>query len=229
MYRTRMSRRQLKKQRMRDIIIKAAQEAFSNQPYDDVNMDEIAEKALLSRATLYNFFDNKEALYFEVGLILIPELVPPIMEIEPTGMDKIMKLVPIGFYGILEDPLNFNIIRRFMEKNNEAEHPIEDTYNNMTEEQLDTLDLTGDTIMLRYFHELQKYVEIWGNAIKTGQEDGTIRSDIKTSHLNQLIFMYIMGMLEQIVLQREALRNVGLPVEEAIEMLTDSLRRILQS
>ena len=115
-----------------------------------------------------------------------------------------------------------------MEKNNEAKSPIEDMYNTMTEEQLDTLDLTGETIMLRYFHELQKYVEIWSDAIRTGQGDGTIRSDIEVSHLNQLTFIYISGMVEQIVLQKNALRNVGLPVEDAIVILTNNLRRILQ-
>jgi AcrR family transcriptional regulator len=216
---------------MRRIIIKAAEEAFSKQPYDEINMDEIAEKALLSRATLYNYFDNKETLYFEVGLegwVLMQELVPPIMEFEPTGMDKIMKLVPLGFHGVLESPLNFLILRRFMEKNNEAEHPIEDVYNAMTKEQLDSLDHTGDTVMLRYFHELQKYVKIWSDAIQIGQEDGSIRSDVEVPHLNQITFMYISGMLEQIVLQREALRNVQLPVDTAILLLSDSLRRILQ-
>lgn len=226
-----MSRRQLKKKRMRGIIIKAAQEAFSNQPYDEVNMDEIAEKALLSRATVYNYFDNKEALYFEVGLeawIQMQELLPPLMEIEPTGIDKVMKLVPIGFHGIIKNPLNFHILRRFMENNNEAESPIEHTYNSMTEEQLDTLDLTGDTVFLRYFHELQKYVEIWSGAIRVGQEDGSIRSDIKVSHLSQILFMYISGMLEQLVLQREALKNIELPVEDAIAILTDNLRKILE-
>ena len=230
-YRTRMSRRQLKKQRMREIIIKAAHEAFSNHPYDAVNMGEIAEKALLSRATLYNYFDNKETLYFEVGLAawnVLYEEMPPLMEDEPTGLGKIMKLIPIGFHGIRKNPLNFLILRRFMEKNNDAKEPIEYTYNEMTEEQRDTVKETGETIMLRYFHGLQKYVEIWSNAISLGQEDGSIRSDIEVPHLNQIYFMYMAGMIEQLVLQRTALENLNLAPEDAIEMLTENLRRMLQ-
>lgn len=226
-----MSRRQLKKQRMRGIIIKAAQQAFSNQPYDAVNMDDIAQKALLSRATLYNYFDNKETLYFEVGLDAWNELyeeLPPLMENEPTGLGKIMKLIPIGFHGIRENPLNFLILRRFMEKNNEAEEPIEYKYNTMTEEERDTVEETGETIMLRYFHGLQSYVDIWSNAIIIGQKDGSIRSDIEAAHLNQIYFMYMAGMIEQLVLQRTALENVNLPVEHAIGMLTDNLRRMLE-
>jgi len=217
---------------MRGIIIKAAHEAFSNQTYETVNMDEIADNALLSRATLYNYFDNKEALYFEVGLdgwnqMLI--LFPPLMEIEPTGIDKIMKLVPISFRGILKDPLYFNILRRFMEINKEAKTPIEKSYYSMTPEELENLDKTGDTILLRYFHELQKYVEIWENAIRTGQKDGTIRDDINAKHLTQLTFMYISGMLDQIVLSLPALENIKLPVNDAVKILIDNLRKTLTS
>lgn len=216
---------------MRGIIIKAAQEAFSSQPYDAVNMDDIAEKALLSRATLYNYFDNKETLYFEVGLAawnMLYEIMPPLMVDEPTGLGKIMKLIPIGFHGIREDPLNFLILRRFMEKNNEAKEPIEYAYNAMSPEQRENVEETGDTIMLRYFHGLQKYVEIWSNAIITGQEDGTIRSDIEVAHLNQIYFMYMAGMLEQLVLNRTTLENIKLSPEDAIVILTENLRRMLE-
>lgn len=225
-----MSRRQLKKQRMREIIIKAAHAAFSNQPYDDVNMDEIAEKALFSRATLYNYFDTKEALYFEVGLdgwVQMHELLPQFMEKEPTGIEKVMKLVPIGFHETLRSPLYFDILRRFMEKNNESPSPIEGTYDSLTEDQRESLDQTGETVMLRYFHGLQKYVAIWSGAIQKGQEDGSIRVDIKASHLSQLTFMYISGMLEQIVLNRTALSNIQLPLEDAIGILTENLRKTL--
>ena len=215
---------------MRGIIIKAAHEAFSNQTFETVNMDEIANNALLSRATLYNYFDNKEALYFEVGLDGWSQMIlilPPLMEIEPTGIDKIMKLVPIGFHGILKDPLYFNILRRFMEINREAEQPIEKRYYSMTVEELDNLDKTGDTVFLRYFHELQKYVEIWENAISTGQKDGTIREDLPAAHLTQITFMYISGMLDQIVLNLPALENIKLPVDDAVKILVDNLRKTL--
>ena len=216
---------------MRGIIIKAAQEAFSNQPYESVNMDDIAEKALLSRATLYNYFDNKETLYFEVGLaawnVLNVEILP-LMGGMSTGLGKIMKLIPIGFHGVREDPLNFLILRRFMEKNNEAKEPIEHTYNAMTEEQRETVEETGETIMLRYFHGLQKYNKIWSDALTQGQEDGSIRNDIEVAHLSQLYFMYMAGMIEQLVLNRTALENINLPAKDAIDILTDNLRRILQ-
>ena len=223
-----MSRRQQKKERMRNIIIQAAQEAFTEQPYDNINMDQIAEKALLSRATLYNYFDTKETLYLEVGTKTWREMqqqIPPLIANDPTGMDKIMRLAPIGFYGVLENPLGYNILRKFMENNNQAESPIEQKYEKHTQEELEKLPNNSDTIQLRYFHELQKYEQIWVEIIQQGQQDGTIRDDIPPIHLSQITFMYFSGMLEQLVLQRDVLRYINLPTETAIEILIDNLRK----
>jgi AcrR family transcriptional regulator len=225
-----MSRRRQKKERMRNIIIQAAKEAFTKQPYDNINMDQIAEKALLSRATLYNYFDTKETLYLEIGIKTwqeMQQLIPPLIINDPTGMDKIMRLAPIGFYGVLENPLGYDILRKYMENNNQAETPIEETYKKHTQEELENLPTTSETIQLRYFHELQKYVQVWVDIIQQGQKDGTIRDDVPPIHLSQITFMYIAGMLEQIVLQREALRYINLPTETTIEILIDNLRKTL--
>ena len=226
-----MSRRFLKRQRMRNIIIEAAHESFGNKPYDAVNMDEIAEKALLSRATLYNYFDNKETLYFEVGLegwVKTGKLLPAFIETESKGIEKIMKLIPEGFYGVLQSPLYYNILRRFMEKNIEAEQLIEETYFNMTKEQLESLDPSSETVLLRYYHELQKYGENFLHAIEVGQKDGSIRKDLPAKHLNFLNNMYINGMLNQITLQHETLKHLGFNIDDVIKTLTENLRKTLE-
>ena len=226
-----MSRRQLKRQRMRGIIIEAAHEAFSNNPYDAVNMDDIAEKALLSRATLYNYFDNKETLYFEVGLegwAQTRKLLPPLIETESKGIDKIMKLIPIGFYGVLQSPLYYDILRRFMEKNNKTKSPIEEIYYNMTKEHLESLNSSGETVLLRYFHKLQKYIEISLKSLEIGQMDGSIRNDVPANHLILLNNMYMNGMLDQLILQQKALRYIEFNIDDVIKILTENLRKILE-
>ena len=216
---------------MRKIIIKAAQEAFSTQPYDNVNMDEIADKALLSRATLYNYFDNKETLYFEIGLENYKEMqhiFPQVLEIEPTGLDKVMKLSTLVFQGIMRNSINFDIVRHFMEVNNLAEHPIEETYDQYKQEELDNLPTTSDTALLRYFNELMKYMKIWWDIIETGQKDGTIRSDLPPKHLAQIIQIYITGVLDQMVLVRRALEYLELPQETVMKIMLENLRKTLE-
>jgi len=55
-----LTRRERKTLRTRQEILDAARELFDKNPYDDVTMDDIAEQADLSRATLYNHFNSKE-------------------------------------------------------------------------------------------------------------------------------------------------------------------------
>ena len=228
---TTMSRREQKRERMRQIIIKAAQEAFTTQTYDNVNMDEIAENALLSRATLYNYFDNKETLYLEIGTEnykQMQQIFPQILAIEPTGLDKVMKLSTIVFQGILKNSINFDIVRRFMEINNQAEHPIEETYDQLSYEELEDLQATSETARLRYFHELMKYMNLWREILQIGQEDGTIRKDLTPRHLAQIIQIYITGVLDQLVLQRMALQYIDLPQETVVKIFIENLRRTLE-
>lgn len=46
-----------------DIIVNAAIEVFSVEPYDKVSVFKIAEKAGISRASFYCYFKNKEEIY----------------------------------------------------------------------------------------------------------------------------------------------------------------------
>jgi AcrR family transcriptional regulator len=226
-----MSRRRQKRERMRKIIIRAAQEAFTTQPYDSVNMDDIADKALLSRATLYNYFDTKETLYFEIGIEnykQMQQILPRIYEIESTGLDKVMKLSTYVFQNIMRNSINYDIIRRFMEINNQAEHPIEETYDILSPEELDNIDATNETVILRYFHAVMKYLKIWENIIEIGQKDGTIRSDLPPRHLTQIIQIFITGVIDQIVLQRNALKYIELPRETVEKVLIETLRKTLE-
>ena len=216
---------------MRKIIIRAAQEAFTTQPYDSVNMDDIADKALLSRATLYNYFDTKDTLYFEIGIEnykQMQQILPRIYEIESTGLDKVMKLSTYVFQNIMRNSINYDIIRRFMEINNQAEHPIEETYDILSPEELDNIDATNETVILRYFHAVMKYLKIWENIIEIGQKDGTIRSDLPPRHLTQIIQIFITGVIDQIVLQRNALKYIELPRETVEKVLIETLRKTLE-
>jgi hypothetical protein len=115
-----------------------------------------------------------------------------------------------------------------MKVNNLAEHPIEETYDQYTQKELDNLPMTSDTALLRYFNELMKYMKIWWDIIETGQEDGTIRNDLPPRHLAQIIQIYITGVLDQMVLGRRALEYIGLPQETVMKIMLENLRKTLE-
>lgn len=61
-------RREREKSHRRKAIADAAEKLFFEKGYDNVSMNDIAEEVELNRATIYQYFDNKEALCFEVVL-----------------------------------------------------------------------------------------------------------------------------------------------------------------
>lgn len=54
--------RERNKQRVRERILAAASELFRSVGYDQTTMDQIAERAEISRGTLFNYFPTKDAL-----------------------------------------------------------------------------------------------------------------------------------------------------------------------
>lgn len=61
-------RREREKQARQDAILEAAQEIFFAKGLDQATIDEVAEKAELSKGTIYLYFKSKEELYISVLL-----------------------------------------------------------------------------------------------------------------------------------------------------------------
>ncbi|MCV7090991.1 MULTISPECIES: TetR/AcrR family transcriptional regulator [Mycobacterium] len=58
-----MKRRRLEPQQRREQLIDTGAAMFAEMPYEDVQMDDIAARAHVSRATLYHYFPCKRDLY----------------------------------------------------------------------------------------------------------------------------------------------------------------------
>jgi len=56
------SRREAKKRKSRQKILKASRRLFKEKGYDNTMIEDVADKAEVSKATLYNYFPNKESL-----------------------------------------------------------------------------------------------------------------------------------------------------------------------
>lgn len=62
-----MSRRELNKVRCRERILKASRRLFSAKGYENTMIEDVAERAEISKATLYNYFPNKESLLIGIA------------------------------------------------------------------------------------------------------------------------------------------------------------------
>ena len=64
--RNKLSWRERDFQRHRSDIILAAEELFEEEGYYETTMDKIADRADFSKGSLYNYFESKEVLFFEM-------------------------------------------------------------------------------------------------------------------------------------------------------------------
>src|ERR1700752_4183635 len=60
------SRRRLSPDDRRNELLALGAEVFGQRPYDDVRIDEIAERAGVSRALMYHYFPDKRAFFAAV-------------------------------------------------------------------------------------------------------------------------------------------------------------------
>ena len=61
----RVSKKSQREQRIRQNIIKASKQLFSKKGYKDTTVDEITDRAVIAKATLYQYFKSKENLFLE--------------------------------------------------------------------------------------------------------------------------------------------------------------------
>ncbi len=51
----------------REAILKAAEEMVQNRRFHEVTLDEVAQAARVSKGTIYNYFEDKEDLFFQLA------------------------------------------------------------------------------------------------------------------------------------------------------------------
>jgi AcrR family transcriptional regulator len=74
-----------RKQQTRGEIVRAAFELFGQHGYEDVSMDSVAEAAGVSRATLFNYFPQKELILREIAAARVAKLKAILEEFRASG------------------------------------------------------------------------------------------------------------------------------------------------
>lgn len=108
-----MSRREREKQIREREIISAAEKVFCLNGYEASSMDEIAREAQFTKRTLYQYFENKEELYFAVVLegyrLLLSKLTSQRKD-EKTGYEKLERAIGCYYDFYRESPEIFRLM-----------------------------------------------------------------------------------------------------------------------
>jgi len=226
----RTTRRERKAQRSRQRILDAARELFESRPYDDVKMDDISERVDLSRATLYNYFGSKEAIYFGIGIQGLRQMHERqrfAISGDETGLEQILTLSEDALRYLFEQPIIHEIIRQYLVANAQAETP-----SHVIISRIAAGEEVGDAysmILASFLGEMREFEETWVEVIETGYDDGSIRHELNPEQLTHFLFMVILGMIDRVNLEGIMLRRLELSNERIISLTVQLIRRSLET
>ncbi len=108
-----LTRRDREKLVREEDIISAAEKIFCLKGFETASMDEIAKEAQFTKRTLYQYFEDKEDLYFAVALKVFKRLFSYLMveyREQETGYIRIQQFCKNFYRFYKEDPETFRII-----------------------------------------------------------------------------------------------------------------------
>jgi len=189
-----------KKRVKRQLIIDAAIEVFSKNGFQNSTIAQIARKADVAEGTIYQYFRNKEDLFFSIPIDKTKEFFNE-LELHLEGIhgagNKIRKFVWYYLYHLQENPEYARALMLEMRVNrNFAKTKTFEPYRPLT----------------------HKILEI----IEEGQEEGVIRKDVDVYTIRHLI----LGMLEHIVtrwLLKGEKGDLLAQYNEAVELLIQGI------
>ncbi len=88
-------RKEREKMQRREEIIQAAEKVFFSRGFEKATMDDIAERAELSKGTLYLYFKSKEDLHMAVArraIILLNSITNAVKKVKGNAMDKLLHM-----------------------------------------------------------------------------------------------------------------------------------------
>ncbi len=187
-------RQREKEQRRRDIII-AAERLFFSRNYEDVSMDDIAREVELNKATIYLYFQSKEALYATIvlrGVEILQEKFIRCMETQAPGIVRVALMGQAYYQFSQEYPDYLRMIHFYGTERFSKENPYTEGFGK-----------GYGTCRLM----LQK-------AIQEGIDDGSIRPDLDPFLTSMYLMIAFMGILSLEKKWKMVLESEGFDYEQ---------------
>ena len=200
-----------KKERTKEEILAVAERFYSEKPTNEVLLEDIAEAAFVSRTTIYNYFKNKNDVFFAVGKKVIKELNEKIIATLPaelSGKEQVLFLCRMTFKDGSDNPIVLKITNATFDhiKNmNLIPESIIETItkkigpsalDKLTEELSPLEDFEFEKYFeephfIEFFIQMLRNGELWSKAISKGKKDKTIKNDMEETVMVQYVTMVI--------------------------------------
>lgn len=157
------SRREASKLKSRLKILETSRRLFIEKGYEDTMIEEVAELAEVSKATVYNYFPSKEWLLLGAMKADVAELGTYIENLDDT-LNSYEKIKAALIYQILRTRPYIDLVRRMLFLNSYSKSPL---YKEADE-------------MYNFFYEL----------VEKGKEEGLFKKEIETESIISMINVF---------------------------------------
>ncbi len=176
-------RRQREKMRRSNEIIDAAEEVIFEKGINSATMDDIAQRAELSKATLYVYYANKDEILLAIqkrALDKLAQLFREAVKSHQRGLDQVRAIGKTYFNFAKEYPDYYHFISLFeaVDTKIDAEKSMEHTL---------------------------KVNDVLVQAIQTGIADGSMRAELQPRVLAKSLWAMSTGLLQMLHLKGEVL------------------------
>jgi TetR/AcrR family transcriptional regulator len=169
-------RRQREKEQRKTEIIDAAERLFFSRRYEDVSMDDIARSVELNKATIYLYFENKDALFAAIvlrGIRILEGKFTACMKKKVPGIARVALMGQAYYRFSQEYPEYLRLIHFYGSERFSKENPC-------------TAEIGKGYGTCRL---------ILRDAIRDGIDDGTIRDDLDPFLASMYLMISFMGIL----------------------------------
>ena len=225
-----------KKERTKQAILDAAEALYSEKPLDEVFLEDVAEAAFVSRTTIYNYFKNKDDVYFAMGNRIINNLNNTIAAMLPadlSGKDQVLWLCEKTFHDSIDQPIFIKIVREFFDHLNSKNLSPVATINEITEklglatiqdlvddlsllDAVDFAELFDEPYLIEYFIQHLRLGHLWTKALNKGKQDHTIKNDLEAMQIIQFVNMLLHGIIYEMELRRMSLDRIDMKRETIV-------------
>lgn len=155
---TKADRREREREIRRKDIIDAAEKLFFANDYENITMNDIAEKAEMARGTLYQYFKNKDDIYAAIAIRaakMIGESFQELLTKDQTGIEKMRSICEFYYDFYKKCPGYYNAYY----------------HSGMFE-------FEGSPTLEKLREIRKKSFSVAVNAVEDGIKDGSLRSDL---------------------------------------------------
>lgn len=199
-----LTRKERERKARRELIIDATEKIIEKKGFENITMDEIAEKAEMGKGSLYLYFKNKTSIILamcERGSNMLNQSMSKVLTQEITGLEMVEKLGQTYFQFIKNNPLYFNAFSYFEVLNNRDaldENPM--------------AERCGENVK-----EAMTYIV---RSLQIGMQDGSIDSSYDPKELGLIIWGASKGIVHMSYMKQ---REQHMSILEDVEFSLDSL------